>query len=196
MKIKRKGAYEYQLQWHQDPSALVVAKAAETALVRGESIAAFIRNHNDPYDFMCRAKVPRSNKLIQRWPEFGIDVEMQGTTRVFVSTNGGKLVKIAPPTGEAGTWKRKAKVPDEMFNAVMREIAGQDGELDAAGTPWDARIHTGNKSKHDTRELGMFAGWCVTECADATKFDWSSLNYDWYIEQAEKLVKPLLTENK
>jgi len=189
---KRKGAYEYNTLWHQDPSAQVVARAAEAALVRGESVREFITNHRDPFDFMCRAKVPRSNSLHLRFKDWGIDQQLQGTTRYFVSRNGGSLVKVAPPTGEPGTWKRKAKLTDSNFNAVMREITGQPGDLDSAGTPWDTRIHTGNRSKHDTRETGICSGWRVTECADARHFDWSDLNYEWYIQEAEKLVNPLI----
>lgn len=190
---KRKGAYEYQYQWHQDPSAMIAPMAAEAALVHGKDIRTFITSHRDPFDFMCRAKVPRGSKLVMRWSEWGAEKETQHTTRYFVSRNGGSMVKISPPTGEPGTWKRKAKVADETYYAVMREIAGQSGDVDAAGTPWDARIHTGNRSKHDTRELSICAGNRVTECADAGDFDWSDLNYEWYIAEAEKLVLPLLT---
>ncbi|MGL5728359.1 MAG: hypothetical protein ACRCYD_10980, partial [Plesiomonas sp.] len=200
-KLKRKGAYEYNTQWHQDPSALVVPMAAEAALVRGEDIAHFIKSHTDPFDFMLRAKVPRASKLVMRWPEWDAEQELQHITRYFVSRNGGSLVKVSPPTGEPGTWKRKAKVPDELYHAVLRELAfdesipfgdGVQREYDSNGIPWDARIHTGNKSKHDTREMSVNAGWRVTECADAADFNWSELNYDWYIEQARKLVDPLV----
>ena len=191
-KLKRKGAYEYNTLWHQDPSALVVPKAAEAALVRGESVREFITKHRDPFDFMCRAKVPRGSRLMLRWPEWDVETELQHITRYFVARNGGSLVKVSPPTGEPGTWKRRAKITDEFYNAVMREIAGQPGECDAAGTPWDARIHTGNRSKHDTRELSICAGWRVMECADADDFKWGELNYEWYIAEAEKLVTPLL----
>lgn len=193
MRLKRKGAYEYNSQWHQDPSSQVVARAAEAALVRGVPVRDFILGHRDPFDFMCRAKVPRSNSLVMRWNEWGTEIPIQGTTRYFISRSGGHMVKIAPPTGEPGTWKRKPKVTDEAYAAIMREIAGQPGELDAAGVPWDARIHTGNRSRHDIRETSICSGWRVTECADATMFDWSDLCYDWYIAEAEKLVIPLLT---
>ncbi|QXV72962.1 hypothetical protein [Edwardsiella phage PVN06] len=193
--IKRKGAYEYKVQWHQDPSALVVPKAAEAALVRGESIRDFITQHKDPFDFMCRAKVPRSCQLLMRWSEWGVEQQLQHITRYFVSRNGGSLVKISPPTGESGTWKRKPKVPDAAYDAVMREITGQPGDLDSIGTPWDERIHTKSRSKHADRESSMCAGWRVTECADAADFNWSDLNYDWYIQEAEKLVNPLLTSS-
>lgn len=190
-KLKRKGAYEYKVQWHQDPSALVVPKAAEAALVRGESIRDFITQHKDPFDFMCRAKVPRSCKLLMRWPEWNVEQQLQHITRYFVSRNGGQLVKNLPPTGERDTWKRKPRVPDATYDAVMREITGQPGDLDSVGTPWDERIHTKSRSKHTDRESSLCAGWRVTECADAADFNWSELNYDWYIQEAEKLVNPL-----
>lgn len=194
MKIKRKGCYEYNYQYHQDPSAMVVPKAAEAALVRGEDIRTFITSHRDKFDFMLRAKVPRSARLVMRWPEWGAEHELQNTTRVFISRNGGSLVKLLPPTGTPGAWKRKNGLTDEAYYAVVREITGQPGELDSTGIPWDERIHTKSRSKHDAvRESGLCAGWRVTECADANDFDWGSLNYDWYIQEAEKLVLPLLT---
>lgn len=194
MKIKRKGCYEYNYQYHQDPSAMVVPKAAEAALVRGEDIRTFITSHRDKFDFMLRAKVPRSARLVMRWPEWGAEQELQNTTRVFISRNGGSLVKLLPPTGQPGAWKRKNGLTDEAYYAVVREITGQPGELDSTGLPWDERIHTKSRSKHDAvRESSLCAGWRVTECADANDFDWGSLNYDWYIQEAEKLVLPLLT---
>lgn len=194
MGIKRKGCYEYSYQYHQDPSAMVVPKAAEAALVRGEDIRTFITSHRDKFDFMIRAKVPRAARLVMRWPEWGAEQELQNTTRVFISRNGGSLVKLLPPTGTPGAWKRKNGLTDEAYYAVVREITGQPGELDSTGLPWDERIHTKSRSKHDAvRESGLCAGWRVTECADANDFDWGSLNYDWYIQEAEKLVLPLLT---
>ncbi|QHJ80461.1 MAG: hypothetical protein [Caudoviricetes sp.] len=196
-KLKRKGAYEYNYQWHQDPSQVVVGKAAEAALVRGEDIRTFITAYRDPFDFMLRAKVPRSARLVMRWPEWGAEREMQNTTRVFISRNGGSLVKLLPPTGTPGTWKRKNGIKDDVYNAVMREITGQPGDLDSIGTPWDERIHTKSRSKHDAvRETGMYVGWKVTECADAKDFDWSSLDYEYYVKEAEKLVLPLTSASK
>lgn len=231
MKIKRKGAYEYEYQWHQDPSSMIVARAAEAALVHGEDIRTFITQHRDPFDFMLRAKVPRSARLVMRWPEWGAEQEMQNTTRVFVSRNGGSLVKLMPPTGEPGTWKRKNGIKDDVYNAVMREITDQPGTVvhypahvnkvegypdnnipdrwelvfpdgtsrvcDSIGTPWDERIHTKSRSKHDSvRETGMYVGWKVTECADANDFDWGSLDYEYYVKEAEKLVLPLTSASK
>ena len=193
-KIKRKGAYEYDIQWHQDSSALIVPKAAEAALVRGEDIRTFIENHSDNYDFMCRAKAPRSNRLVMRWPEYdNAEIDLANIVRYYVSNSGGSLVKIAPPTGEPGTWKRAAKVSDATYAAVLAEINGSGGDVDSAGVPWDERIHTKNRSKHDKREMGICVGWRVTDCSNVKNFDRSTVNYDYYVQEAEKLVKPLLT---
>lgn len=208
-KIKRKGAYEHDIQWHQDSSALIIPKAAEAALVRGVDIRTFIENHADNYDFMCRAKAPRSNRLVMRWPEYdNAEIDLANIVRYYVSNSGGSLVKIAPPTGELGTWKRAAKVSDATYAAVLaenRDNMRQHGydvnnfgpadhslhSTDANGDKWDERIHTKNRSKHGIREMGVCVGWRVTDCSNVKNFDRSTVNYDYYVQEAEKLVKPL-----
>jgi hypothetical protein len=104
-KIKRKGAYEYfgvadgqtsGLQWHQNHSGRVIARAAEAALLDGENIADFVRSHPVPRDFYMLAKVPRSSRLVLKADD-GTEVQQQNTTRYFVSNTGGALVKIMPP---------------------------------------------------------------------------------------------------
>lgn len=204
-KLKRIGAYAHErmdenpgtreVPYGKDPSQLIVPKAAEAALVRGEDIRTFIMNHADDYDFMCRAKVPRSNRLVMRWPEYDAEMELNSIIRYYVSNDGGTLVKIAPPTGDIGTWKRATKVSDTLYNQVIAEILATNNgtDVDAAGIPWDERIHTKNRSKHDKREMGIAVGWRVTDCSNVKNFDRSTVNYDYYVEQAEKLVKPLLT---
>lgn len=215
--LKRIGAYAHErmdenpgtreVPYGKDPSGLVIPKAAEAALVRGEDIRTFIENHKDDYDFMCRAKAPRSNRLVMRWPEYdNAEIDLANIVRYYVSNSGGSLVKIAPPTGELGTWKRAAKVSDATYAAVLAELA-QDvdnmdsiggtylvGDMDAAGVPWDARIHTKNRSKHGIREMGVCVGWRVTDCSNVKNFDRSTVSYDYYVQEAEKLVKPLLGE--
>ena len=56
--VKRKGAYEYEREWHQNQSAPVIPKAAEAHLVHGTGIREFVMTHDDKYDFMLRAKAP------------------------------------------------------------------------------------------------------------------------------------------
>lgn len=203
--IKRIGAYAYvrsdenpatrEVPYNKDPSALVVPKAAEAALVHGIDIRSFITSHRDPFDFMCRAKVDKSCKIIKRWPEFETEVQTQSITRYFISRNGCQFIKVSQPKGQTGTFKRKNKLTDDFYQAVIREIQGTGGDnVDTAGVPWDDRIHNKKGTKHGhSTETSLCAGWRVTECANADDFDWSELNYDWYIAEAEKLVLPLLT---
>jgi hypothetical protein len=91
MKIKRKGAYEYDLEYHQNHSALVIPKVAEQVLVHGKPIRETVEQWPDFMDFMLRVKVPRSSKLY--WGE----TQIQNTTRYYVTTAGKPLTKVMPP---------------------------------------------------------------------------------------------------
>jgi hypothetical protein len=96
-KVKRKGAYEYDVGWHQNHSSLVIPKAAEAALVHGRDIEDFILNHDDDYDFFLRTKVPRNSRLLLE-DDLGIDSEqIQNVSRYYVAREGGKLIKVMPP---------------------------------------------------------------------------------------------------
>lgn len=90
-KLKRKGAYEHEMEWHQNHSALVIPKAVEAYLVRGVPLEKFINDHDDMHDFMLRTKTPRSSRL-----EWG-GKQVQGTSRYYVSRRGKYLVKVMPP---------------------------------------------------------------------------------------------------
>lgn len=49
-----------------------------------------------------------------------------------------------------------------------------------------------DESSATSRSAGTVLGdWRVTECNDIKKFDWSNVNYDYYVREAEKLVNPL-----
>lgn len=203
--VKRIGCYAYEtaeerpgtreVPYNKDWSALIVPKAAEAALVYGKDIREFIMNHPIDRDFYMRAKVPRASTLVMRWPDINVEIELNNIIRYYVSNDGGSLFKKSPPTGENGSWKRKPKVSDSEYNAVIREIRDNPHgtELDSLGIPHDTRIHTGNKSKHAERIMGISVGWKCTDCSDITNFDRSTLNYEYYIAEAEKIVKPLLT---
>ena len=96
-KVKRIGAFEYQMDWHQDPSALVVPRAVEAHLTSGVPVEDIIRLHFDPFDFMLRAKVPRSSRL-----ETTDGDVLQNTTRYYIAKDGPSLVKIMPPLAKNG----------------------------------------------------------------------------------------------
>lgn len=207
-KLKRIGTYAHvtpdenpatrEVAWHKDPSALIVPKVAERVLVEGADARELIKNWPNKYDFLIRAKVPRSNRLVMRWPEYdNAEIELQKTTRYFVSNTGGTMLKIAPPSGELGSWKRSPGVKDNFYMSVMRELNARPvhppGTLfDSLGVPHDERIHTKGGSKHETRESNMCAGYRVTDCADIENFDMKSVNIDYYVNEVDKITKPLL----
>lgn len=208
-KVKRIGAYAHvtaeadpgtrELPYHKDWSARVVAMAAEAALVHGEDVREFITGHADIFDFFLRTKVPRSSIL-----EWGGE-KVSNIVRYYISTDGKPLEKVMPPNGPVGEYKRANKLTDSYYDDVMAEIG--------SGV-WDERIHTKNQSVYGERRAGVNTGWKVDVCNNlpslihdpdhiekggndggdiADYMDWrSNINYEWYITEAEKLVKPLL----
>lgn len=100
--VKRKGAYEYKMGWHQDAGGLVIPKVAEKALVDGAPIRQTIENWPDKMDFMLRAKVPRSSRLA--WG----DQKVQNISRYYIAKGGKPLVKWMPPLKGKTEWRQIA----------------------------------------------------------------------------------------
>lgn len=188
-KLKQKGAYWFPRKWpddisnssppawHKDYSAQVSIKAAVEHMVTGVAISDFIYGHAEPFDFMCRAKVDRSSRLMMG------EREVQRITRYYVTTNGDAMRKVSPPTkgNRVGDWKRRNGLSDFEYQSIAATVpAGQ----------WDGRIHTKNKSLYEIRETSIESGYRVTECNVASTFDFENLNYQFYIDRATKLVVP------
>lgn len=188
-KLKQKGAYWHPdpdnyaesisenspPAWHKDLGGIVVIRAAVAAMTEGETIEKFMLEHKDPFDFMLRAKVDRASKLMlgQR--------EIQRTSRYYVTREGAELKKISPPIvgANVGDYRRRNGITDQFYSATLATLAhGQ----------WDERIHTKNKSKYEIREMSIEAGYKIAECNDAANFEFDNVNYDWYIQEAKKLV--------
>lgn len=103
--VKRKGRYEWDQEWHQNDSCLVVPKVAEKHLLEGVPIAETVRNWPDIWDFLSRVKVPRSSKLHGVFPHG--EYQLQNMTRYYVTHGGCELVKIMPPLAKKpGVWRR------------------------------------------------------------------------------------------
>ncbi len=179
-KVKAKGAYwfpktakEYSGWWHRNYSAQIVQRAVESELLGLETVESFIKGWKDPFDFMLRGKCPRSSKLIHNGQE------QQRITRFFASVKGDELYKESPPVAgaEPGDYKRKSKIEDALYFSVLREI--EPGV-------WDERIHTKNKSVYEDRRIKVHERCCI--CNDVEDFDWTNLDYDYYISEARKLI--------
>lgn len=178
--LKRKGAYWYPLSdkdysgwWNKDFSNLASKKAAEKHMTHSWQVNTTIRLITDPFDFMLRYKATKSSKL------FIGDVEQLKTVRYYVAHNGEPMKKISTPKGEIGQYKRASKLKDEYFDQIMKEI-GKD--------IWDERIHTKNKSKYAMTTTSVQAGWKVKQCNVASDFDWNSVDWNYYIEEANKII--------
>ena len=191
----------------------MVPKAAEAALLHGQCIRDFITTHPDINDFMLRTKVGRADQLIWAKPinDSAVnEIEQQRITRYYIAKRGGSLTKVSPPTKgyKVGQWKRANSLTDQFYNGVRAELRAfvndannyvDVGTLDISKLPWDERINTKNKSKYDTRRTSINAGWLVAPCNDLNDLlvppdggDWmSNINYEYYIQAAEKLVEPL-----
>lgn len=176
---KLKGAYwypksldEYEGAWNKDYSMLVVQKCAEMMLVHDMNPEAIIGAFADKFDFMKYYKAKGASKLLHG------GVETQKTCRYYVSTKGQPLVKLDPPRGPKGDYKRKNGLTDKEYETIKSQIA--------PGT-WDSRIHTGNKSVYTEVETSIEAGRKVKICNNADDFDWSDVDYSYYINEIKKL---------
>lgn len=168
-KLKRIGAYAYEtarenpatreVGWHKDHSALVVQKAAESEMVHGVSIEDFIYGHADGYDFLLKAKAP-NGAYLRLMQENDADEPLTGELEnaVFNATAGTKLQKVT-----------------RYF------ISHQGSELQKVMKPLA-------KAAYRDRVIGINKGWKITVCDDIRDFDGSQINYEWYIQEARKLV--------
>lgn len=195
--IKRKGAYEYERDWHQNHSAMVVPKAAEAVLLHGITPEQAVRGNLDLFDFMLAAKVGRADTLMHEF-ENGASLELQRISRYYISNTGGALVKLSPPAGgkKVGTWCKGVGVSEASYKIRREELLARASnyppeDLDAAGVPWDPLINTKNRSQYKTRQTELNAGYLATECNDITKAVPQDINYSYYIEEVNKLIEPL-----
>ena len=120
-KVKRKGAYEYKLGWHQNHGGLVIAKVAEKVLVGGVSIRETLESHEDKMDFMLRVKVTRGSRLVTVVD--GADVELERTQRYYIAKGGTPLFKIMPPLAKKPGVYRRLGVESGWGVCVCNNIA-------------------------------------------------------------------------
>lgn len=169
------------LDWHQPHSSLVVPMAAEANLLLGIDVAEFIRSHTDVMDFMNVVKVPRNSRL-----EINGQT-VQNITRYYVSTNGGEMFKVMPPTGKKYEWTLQN--PETGKTKVVKSA---NGVLSNKEKGFTVEVSCVEQPPKD-RTMAICKGWKVTECndMDAAGDVWANLDYDWYIAEAKKLVDPL-----
>lgn len=160
--------------WHKDLSNLVSVRAAVASMLYGVDPETYIRMTKNPFDFMLRAKVKRSDKLIHG------ENQIQSTSRYYVSTDGQPLVKISPPTKgyKLGAFKKANGISKSEYDKRMNETSGQ----------WCETVCTKNKSVYEERRTGIQTGHVVSICNDADDFSFDNIDYNYYVNEAEKLI--------
>lgn len=199
-KIKRKGAYdypptwaEYSGWWFRDYSGLVIPKAAEAAIVHGVDVAEFVAKHDDAFDFMLRAKTPRSSQLVMD-PDGLTEANLPRVTRYYAARSdlGAKFVKRSPPVEGAtpGHFKRKNGITDAEWFKGLREAKRETVEFNGETIErpeHDPTIHTKNKSMYEDRTMSVHA--CALPALAMSAFKWDQLDREWYVTEARKLVE-------
>ena len=113
-KRKRKGCYEAEKQWHQNPSMAIVRRAAEAAMCDGVDIEDFIRaNDDNGWEFLMRLDLSKQSSLV-----LADGTRLHGVTRYYVGESGQTAVKFmnntdivvhkggnAEVVGKRGAWK-------------------------------------------------------------------------------------------
>lgn len=177
---KGKGAYGYPKSledmegfWNKDYSMQVVPKVTEYCLINNLKPEDVIRAFTDPFDYLILHKGSASNKLY-------INGELQQKTlRCYISYKGHELIKHMEAKGTLGAYKRKSGLKDEFYYKILRETP------EGCHNPL---IHTKNKSVVEDREQRLEKGYLVKQANHIKSFDWSDLNYDYYINEVNKLI--------
>jgi hypothetical protein len=109
-KFKRKGAYEFDRQPHQNHSGLIVPKMAFDRITGSVTPA-------DELDFLMCAKVPRNSRL-----EHGETV-IQPISRYAVTKTGEPLTKVMPPIKGKGTTERRIGIDKTWLTTVVNDLS-------------------------------------------------------------------------
>ena len=170
-KVKRKGCYAYgdDLGWHQNHSNQVVAKIAERVLLEGVDTLTCLMMHPDKHDFLLCTKVPRSSEL-----HYG-GHKVQNICRYTVTREGEGLTKIMPPL--------KSGKP---FATYLLNKYGQGGQYNEAEEFGLFKNDVGN-----WRRFAINKGYKVSICNRLSDFN-SDFNYQFYIEEINKITSPLM----
>lgn len=165
-KLKRKGKYEYKLDWHQNFSALVVPKVAEKVMVNGGSIMDCLMNHADGYDFFLRAK-STGQSYHQIIPEPGAVGNPCG---LYFTPSGGEK-KVYEP------------YPGEKLQKITRYYIAKDG-----GYLQKIMPPLATKPERGWRRFAVHDGWKIAVCDRAHEFNPGNLNLEWYAQEIEKIL--------
>lgn len=190
-KIKRKGTYEYKgLGWHQNHSSLIIPMAAEYEILGKGAASAFIREHNNIFDFMLRTKVNSKSRLVLVDDE-GNEEKLQNICRYYISTEGGKLVKIMPPLYKVTTKYWKGVGGDYIIsNNITTEIKLLKFGYRQLDITFEQALQNKELYKQMERRTGINTEWLVQPCNNIKDYK-GDINTNYYIMEAKSLINPL-----
>jgi hypothetical protein len=92
---KLKGRYEIKMDWHKNPSGMIITKAVYNYFTQGTPVEESVRGCNDFFDFCIGVKKKSDFEIVLCLVRDGIPVEekQQRVCRYYISSEGGKLVK-------------------------------------------------------------------------------------------------------
>lgn len=174
-KVKLKGAFEIDRDWHKNHSMKIVPMALKEYFVNNIPIEETIYNSNDIFHFCKGAKSKGSNKLeLQHYNEYGVIISepLQKVNRYFISSDSNKiLMKTMPPLAKlTETEKHKIKVNPNQSN-IFDFVDDVKVEID--------------------RESNIEAGYKVTifnKYIEKQNIKDYNIDYSYYINECNKII--------
>lgn len=174
-KVKLKGAFEIDRDWHKNHSMKIVPTALKEYYVNNIPVEETIKNCNDIFKF-CKGAKSKGQNVLELWSydEYGqiVKEKLQKMNRYYLSSSSDKiLMKIMPPLEKlTETEKHKIKVnPNQMniFDLV------EDVKVDLE------------------RENNIEAGYKVTifnKFKEKNNIKDYDIDYDYYINECYKII--------
>lgn len=197
-KVKAKGAYSTDRQWHQDQSMMVVRQAAYNHLINGTPLLETIHGNDDLFDFCLRFKANKTDYLWLKH-EDGTQEELQRVTRYYVANSDHHLVVQRPPITRKFTkkleilFKRHDYDPTgeqiEEIKAALREK--REPNWDEIGNPPE---EVADELKPRIRFANIQDGFNVTVANRMPDKFPDDIDYSFYEGEAKKLTD-IFTKN-
>lgn len=175
-KIKYKGCFEIDKELHKDSSQRIVAMALKEYFIMGIDVNDYIINTKDIFDFCCVDKKKGEAKL-ESWTydkNGNKNIQKLGkVVRYYVSNKGSQLMKILPPLEKNTITKteiHKQKVDKNQVNLF-------DFVEDCVVIK--------------NRESNLKKGQYCTVFNKYQSQEKYNINYDYYIEEALKIIKQI-----
>lgn len=191
--IKFKGCFEIDRDYHKNHSKRIVGLALANYFINGKDVEKYIKNyltftkteiaeyeHYGIYDFCIGSKLKRGSLLYTRsYDKSGIIEEETGVmNRYYVSNEGCELIKKMPPLEKnflTSTDKHKLKTDQNQLNIF--DFIEDDITIDPS-----------------ERETNIESGWLCTIFNKFIEKDDYDINYDYYINECNKIIKAVENE--